>query len=34
MFKFLFMIAVVAGGVWVFLQALPDLERYMKIRSM
>jgi hypothetical protein len=34
MFKFLFTIAVVAAAVWVFQQSLPDIERYLKLRSM
>jgi hypothetical protein len=34
MIKFLVTAAVVAAGVWVFLQSLPDIERYLKLRSM
>ena len=34
MFKFIFVVAAVALALWIFQQQLPDLERYMKIRSM
>jgi hypothetical protein len=34
MFKFLVVVAVVAVGLWIFQQQLPDIERYMRIRSM
>ncbi len=34
MFKFLLAVAVVAAGLWFFQQQLPDIERYLKLRSM
>ena len=34
MFKFLVVVAVIALGLWIFQQQLPDIERYMKMRSM
>jgi hypothetical protein len=34
MFKFIFAVAAVALVLWIFQQQLPDIERYMKIRSM
>jgi hypothetical protein len=34
MFKFLVVVAVVAVGLWIFQQQLPDIERYLRIRSM
>lgn len=34
MFKFLIIAAAVAAGVWVFLQGLPDIQRYIRLRSM
>jgi hypothetical protein len=34
MFKYLIVAAAVAAGVWIFLQSLPDIERYIRLRSM
>ncbi len=34
MFKFIFIVAAVALALWIFQQQLPDIERYMKMRSM
>lgn len=34
MFRFLFIVAAIAVGVWILQQSLPDLERYMKLRAM
>jgi len=34
MFKLLFTVAVIAAGVWIIQQNLPDIERYMKLRAM
>jgi hypothetical protein len=34
MFKFIIVAAAVAAAVWVFVQSLPDIERYMRLRSM
>jgi len=34
MFKFLVVIAVAALGLWILQQQLPDIERYLKMRSM
>jgi len=34
MVKYLILAVIVAASVWVFLQTLPDIQRYLKIRSM
>ena len=34
MFKFIFVVGAVALVLWIIQQLLPDIERYMKIRSM
>jgi hypothetical protein len=34
MFKFLIVTAALAAGVWLVLQNLSDIERYMRLRSM
>ncbi len=34
MFKFILVVSAAALVVWIFIQQLPDIERYMKIRSM
>jgi len=34
MLKFLVVIAVAALALWIFQQQLPDIERYLKFRSM
>lgn len=34
MFKFLLTVAVIAIGLWIFQQNLPDIERYLKLREM
>lgn len=34
MFKFLFTVAVIAAGLWVLQQSLPDIERYLELREM
>jgi|AmaraimetFIIA100_FD_contig_21_154838436_length_247_multi_3_in_0_out_0_1 hypothetical protein len=34
MFKFLLTVAVIAAGLWIFQQSLPDIERYLKLRDM
>lgn len=34
MFKFILVVSVIALVLWIFQQQLPDIKRYMKIRSM
>ncbi len=34
MFKFLLMVGAVVGGIYVFQQVLPDIQRYLRLRSM
>lgn len=34
MFKFIFVVAAVVLILWIFQQQLPDIQRYMRIRSM
>jgi len=34
MFKFLVVVALAALGLWILKQQLPDIERYIRIRSM
>jgi hypothetical protein len=34
MLKFLVVVAVTVVALWIFQQQLPDIERYLKIRSM
>jgi hypothetical protein len=34
MFKFLLLVGTAALGVWIFQQSLPDIQRYLRLRSM
>lgn len=34
MFKFLLMVGAVVAGIYVFQQMFPDLQRYLRLRSM
>ena len=34
MFKFLLLALALGLGFWIFMQSLPDIQRYLKIRSM
>jgi hypothetical protein len=34
MFKILFVVVVLGLGAWVISQMLPDIQRYMRLRSM
>lgn len=34
MFKFLLLVGAVVGGIYVFQQMRPDIQRYMRLRSM
>jgi len=34
MLKFLVVVAAAVLALWIFRQQLPDIERYLKIRSM
>jgi len=34
MFKFLLLAIALGLGFWILMQSLPDIQRYLKIRSM
>jgi hypothetical protein len=34
MFKLLFVVIVIGLAAWLFSQLLPDIQRYMRLRSM
>jgi hypothetical protein len=34
MFKILLTVAVIAVGLWILQQNLPDIERYLRLRDM
>ncbi len=34
MVKLLFLVVAIGIGAWIFLQTLPDIQRYLKMRSM